>query len=287
MRIFCKRANAVAIGMGSSSGCSPSVSPSTSSCSLAPRFGSRSSPTTTARTSARIAVAKNAHRQPSSPPASAAIPPTVTGASTRPTGLARLSRPKILPRACNGYASASRELCTGNEFDCASPLATRATNNHTALVTRPVANTTTDHAAVANDATLVRGARSARAPNGKAPRTKRTPNAPPMTPITASLTPRLDWMSGASTASAVRSSHSTTTMSDSTTSVATPPHRTAARSATGSSPTPGSRSSGSTVPIGRGRGSLPRRLLLQEDGREGRRIPVLVVGSHGHQWSDQ
>ena len=66
---------------------------------------------------------------------------------------------------------------------------------------------------------------------------------------------------------------------------ATAPHRGPERHRL--QPDAGEQVIGQHGPIGRGRGSLPRRLLLQEDGREGRRIPVLVVGSHGHQWSDQ
>ena len=98
--------------------------------------------------------------------------------------------------------------------------------------------------------------RSARLPNGSAPRTNRTPNAPPIAPITAvaHAEARLDVGCEHRQRGAVEPLHDDDERA-APTIVATPPDRTAARSPTGSSPTPGSRSSGSTVRSDAGRGA--------------------------------
>ena len=59
--------------------------------------------------------------------------------------------------------------------------------------------------AIETAAISLRGCRSASVLSGIEPSRNSTPKAPPMAPMTASDTPRLSWMSGASTASAVLS----------------------------------------------------------------------------------
>jgi hypothetical protein len=96
-------------------------------------------------------------------------------------------------------------------------------------------------------ATNLRGTRSASALIGTDPRKKRMPKAPPITPSVPREMPSELRMSGASTASAVESNTSMKLRSPMIPAVRTPFSRNACRSDTGSEPTPGSMSSGSTT----------------------------------------
>ena len=82
VRTFDRRANAMDVEIGTGLCSTSMVSPSTATCSLAPRAGSRRVATNSDRATAGTPTATNAQRQPSTPPASAAMPPTVTGPSS-------------------------------------------------------------------------------------------------------------------------------------------------------------------------------------------------------------
>jgi hypothetical protein len=129
------------------------------------------------------------------------------------------------------------------------PVPMRAMNSQKAFWTVPVRATSTPQIDIEAAAMSLRGWRSARVLSGIDPSRNRTPNAPPMAPITASLTPRLDWMSGARMASAVLSNPSMSRVAPTATTVEAPPTRSASRRPIESAPTPGRRSSGNTVSV--------------------------------------
>jgi hypothetical protein len=103
-----------------------------------------------------MAVTMKTHRQPSVPPAMAAIPPAIIGASPLPQFWMMLLRAKIRPRASIGYVSISNGLCVGNWYDCPRPLASRAMNSWNAFCTNAVSATTIDHAPSEIAASFVR-----------------------------------------------------------------------------------------------------------------------------------
>ena len=147
---------------------------------------------------------------------------------------------------------------TGSWYDWPSPLPMRARNSWNAFCTKPVRNTTTDHREIAIAATSVRRWRSASVLSGTEPARNRIPKAAPIAAMTASSTPRLSWMSGAMTGKPKRLTDSRITASPSTTSMERPPTSIAARNDMALPPTPGSKSSGSTV-SGRGAFACCRR----------------------------
>ena len=100
--------------------------------------------------------------------------------------------------------------------------------------------------------------RSARAAIGTAPSTRVTPPNPRIPNSTVSLTSSDFWMSGASTRMALGSS-SRKLSTNIITSIDVPPSRRPSRRLMGSPPTPGSRSSGSTVSASRSTCSALRR----------------------------
>ena len=120
-------------------------------------------------------------------------------------------------------------------------------NRAKAVWTMPVSAIRTDHRATHTAAIRVRGRRSARLLMGTDPSRKRTPPAPAMAPITASLAPSVSWMSGLSTATAALSKPTSAPASPMVMTVVQPPMRSASRSGISSPPTPGRRSSGRTT----------------------------------------
>src|SRR3954447_21845575 len=120
-------------------------------------------------------------------------------------------------------------------------------NNQNAFCTAPVANTTHDHTASETPAISLRGWRSASVLIGIDPTRKSTPNAPPIAPKTASLTPSVRWMSGARIPTAAVSNDAVMRAMPSVSTSALPPARSASRIDIGSPPTPGNRSSGRTT----------------------------------------
>ena len=83
---------------------------------------------------------RNGHRQPSSPPASAAMPATIDAAQRRrrpraPIAIDALMRPRDADRVGVG----DHRPCTGSVFDLAMPTPSRAQNSWNAFTTRPQA----------------------------------------------------------------------------------------------------------------------------------------------------
>src|SRR5205085_1887371 len=102
------------------------------------------------------AVTTNTHRQPSVPPAIAAIAPAISGPDAFPMFWMMLLTAKMRPRDWMGYVSIRSGLWVGNWYDWPRPLPRRAMNSWNAFCTNAVTNTTADHAASEIAASLVR-----------------------------------------------------------------------------------------------------------------------------------
>ena len=143
--------------------------------------------------------------------------------------------------------SVSSEECTGRRLAWPAPVRTLVQKYWNGFFTNPVRNTLTAQPAVATGTIRVRFTRSANQASGTAPSTRATPPNEEMPRITVSDTPKASWRSGRSTAMATLSNSSITLRRKSTTSMLAPPARIPCRRVMGASPTPGSRSSGSTT----------------------------------------
>ena len=124
---------------------------------------------------------------------------------------------------------------------------TRLQKSWKGFTTRPFSAVATAHPIVAIHTMRTRDTRSASHANGTAPSTSATPPNALMPISVVSLMLSVSWTSGASTPPAARSSPSAIVIKPSTITIAAPPARSVSPSGICSAPTPGRRSSGSTI----------------------------------------
>ena len=141
----------------------------------------------------------------------------------------------------------SSDANTGTEYAWPKPTPMRVQNSWNGFTTRPLTAVATAHPMVAIHTMRTRDTRSASHASGTAPSTRATPPNALMPMSVVSLIWSVSWMSGASTPPAARSNCSAIVISASMTTIDAPPARSVSRIGIGSAPTPGRRSSGSTV----------------------------------------
>ena len=107
-------------------------------------------------TAAGTAMATIAHRQPSTPPASAATAPTRNGPTTSPSGRPTPSIANMRVRTPMGYLSAINDGEMGRRDEAPKPAQERRTPIENALLTVAVNAMNPDHRTVAPARILVR-----------------------------------------------------------------------------------------------------------------------------------
>ncbi len=103
-----------------------------------------------------MAIATIAQRQPSTPPAAAATPPTKNGPTTRPSGRPTPSQANMRVRTLIGYWSAISEGAIGRRAPANNPEAVRTMPITNTCEITPVSMMNPDHSTVAPARILVR-----------------------------------------------------------------------------------------------------------------------------------